>query len=388
MIKKIFVALGIVLFVWSINATAQPAQKCGGTERWFVKTGIDPDAPNVDLNNVVPITVEDLNKLPSLRDQVRSGDNQLRLPEETVVYRVAGRIVMFKHEADGDYHLVITNDSLNYTPGGDGTDGMETGTSFIAEIPDPNCVAGKKGPSDAKSQWQDRLKAVRDQFEARFSIQDANKNLGGIPVTLTGVLFYDRQHLQVGRAVNGAELHPLLDISFDNTTSPISSPTITSTNNDNLTQLLANPGFEEGVTGWSGTIDDIGTYQSERAHGGGYFAWMGGTGSAHSESLYQSVTIPSYEKKATLALWLSIQTEETAKTKAHDKLYLQIKDKNGHVLKNLETFSDLNKNDDYERHEYDLSPYIGQDITVFLKASENEGRATSFKVDDITLTVQ
>src|SRR5207247_8134342 len=42
-----------------------------------------------------------------------------------------------KDEDDGDYHLVITDDSLAHTPGGPGTNGLETGTSFIAEIPDP-----------------------------------------------------------------------------------------------------------------------------------------------------------------------------------------------------------------------------------------------------------
>ncbi len=384
--KKINIAFAALIVFSVVNLSAYSQPRCGGTERWYVKTGIDNDASLVDINNAVPITIDGLNKLPSLRDAVPGGDNQTRLKEERVVYQVTGRLVLFKHEKDSDYHLVITDDSLQYTPGGDGTDGQETGTSFIAEIPNPDCAAGKKGPASARSLWDAKLKAVKDKFEARFTGgQPADTNLGGIPVKLTGVLFYDRQHFQTGRALNGAELHPLLDISFDQVetgpTTTIVAPSIGG-------QLLANPGFEEGVTGWSGTVNDIGSYENESAHSGGYFAWMGGLGTSHTESLYQNVSIPSSANKATLSFWIGIQTQETTKTKENDKLYVQIRDKDSHVLKTLEKFSNLNKNGDYEKHDYTLTDYIGQDIQVFLKVTEDNAKATSFKIDDFALTIQ
>ncbi len=97
---------------------------CGGTERWFVKVGTDPDAGLVQLNQVVSITVAGLNNLPKLQSTVPHGDNKFRLPEERVVYQVSGRLVLFKDEDDGDYHLVVTDDSLNYTPGGQGSNGL------------------------------------------------------------------------------------------------------------------------------------------------------------------------------------------------------------------------------------------------------------------------
>jgi hypothetical protein len=195
---------------------AVSAERCGGTERWAVKVGTDPDATKVERDSMRDITVIDLNQLPELRDNVPANDNTTRLEEERVVYRVSGRLVLFKYEDDDDYHLVITDDTLKYTPGGHGTSGEETGTSFIAEIPDPKCYAGKHGDPNLKSEFEDQLRDTRIKFEKRFPGGDGHDtDLGGIPVTIIGVAFYDRQHLQTGRAVNGIELHPLLDIEFN-----------------------------------------------------------------------------------------------------------------------------------------------------------------------------
>src|SRR5437667_1668472 len=118
---------------------------CGGTERWFVKVGTDPDAGLVQLNPIVSISVSGLNTLPKLQNTVPHGDNKFRLPEERVVYQVSGRLALFKDEDDGDYHLVILDDSLTSTPRGQGTNGLEADISFIAELPDHEYVPGKKG---------------------------------------------------------------------------------------------------------------------------------------------------------------------------------------------------------------------------------------------------
>src|SRR5947209_2228683 len=180
---------------------------CGGTERWFVKVGTDPDAGLVQLNPSVSISVSGLNTLPKLQNTVPHGDHKFRLPQERVVYQVSGRLALFKDEEDNDYHLVITDDSLRYTPGGPNTNGLETGTSFIAEIPHPDCVVGKHGDPNVPSQFATQLRDVRQKFEARFpNGAGADQDLGGIPVTLTGVAFYDRPHNQTGRATNGIEL--------------------------------------------------------------------------------------------------------------------------------------------------------------------------------------
>jgi len=44
------------------------------------------------------------------------GDNRTRIvPDETHVYRVQARLAKWRPESDGDYHLVLTDDTLNYT---------------------------------------------------------------------------------------------------------------------------------------------------------------------------------------------------------------------------------------------------------------------------------
>jgi len=213
-----------ILALWTFD---QPiaAERCGATERWAVKVGTDPDASRVERDRIRDITVTGLNQLPELRGNVPANDNEARLDEERVVYRVSGRLVLFKFENDDDYHLVITDDTLSYTPGGRGTSGQETGTSFIAEIPNPQCYMGKHGDINRKSEFQDDLRDARIKFEKRFpGGEGADTDLGGIPVTITGVAFYDRQHLQTGRAANGIELHPLFAIVFNDEVEVAAAP--------------------------------------------------------------------------------------------------------------------------------------------------------------------
>src|SRR5260221_11099503 len=114
------------------------AARCGATERWYVKGGTDPDATNIDLQTIVPSTVQGLNNLPHLPPTVPHGDNVIRLAEERVVYKVSGRLVLFKAESDTDYHLVISDESPRYTPGGKGMAGEESGTGFLARIQKPH----------------------------------------------------------------------------------------------------------------------------------------------------------------------------------------------------------------------------------------------------------
>ncbi|MET9090359.1 M4 family metallopeptidase, partial [Streptomyces sp. NPDC004237] len=58
-------------------------------------------------------------------------------------------------------------------------------------------------------------------------------------------------------------------------------------------QLLGNNGFESGNTTWTATSGVITNSSSESAHAGSYYAWLDGYGSTHTDTLSQSVTIPS-----------------------------------------------------------------------------------------------
>ncbi|MEU9413469.1 putative Ig domain-containing protein, partial [Streptomyces sp. NPDC048281] len=58
-------------------------------------------------------------------------------------------------------------------------------------------------------------------------------------------------------------------------------------------QLLGNPGFESGNTTWTASSGVITSDSGEAAHAGSYKAWLDGYGSTHTDTLSQSVTIPS-----------------------------------------------------------------------------------------------
>ncbi|MYR02340.1 putative Ig domain-containing protein, partial [Streptomyces sp. SID6139] len=50
------------------------------------------------------------------------------------------------------------------------------------------------------------------------------------------------------------------------------------------TQLLANPGFESGNTGWTASSGVITTDSGQAAHSGSYKAWMDGYGTSHTDT--------------------------------------------------------------------------------------------------------
>src|SRR5260370_3068944 len=66
---------------------------------------------------------------------------------------------------DNDFHLVMTDDTLNFSPGGQGT--TPSGHSFVAEIPDPNCIGGPQAGS-AHSPFIDGIKNARPELNPHF----------------------------------------------------------------------------------------------------------------------------------------------------------------------------------------------------------------------------
>ncbi len=189
--------------------------QCGGTERWAVKVGTDPGASNVDLTSRSSMNLLDLIAIPEPQ-RPPAHDNTTRLDAETHVFVVRARLVKFKFEAnDNDYHLVITDDTLNFTKGGAAPPSRH---SFVAEIPDPNCIAGTQGSPSAQSLFIDGIRNARNELAAQFPNIDTSgqfNDAGGIPVEIVGVGFFDFPHKQVGRAPNNIEIHPVLDIRFN-----------------------------------------------------------------------------------------------------------------------------------------------------------------------------
>ncbi|HZP67818.1 MAG TPA: PKD domain-containing protein, partial [Rudaea sp.] len=158
------------------------------------------------------------------------------------------------------------------------------------------------------------------------------------------------------------------------------------------TQLLGNTGFESGTASpWSmssGVLCSNSGCSGETAHAGSWFAWLDGYGSTHTDTVSQSVAITAGKTTATLSYYLHIDTQETTTSTAYDTLTVGLYNSSGTLLKTLATYSNLNKNTGYAVHTHDVSAYIGQTVTVKFTGKEDSSLATSFVLDDITLTVQ
>ncbi|MBW8848849.1 MAG: hypothetical protein JF607_28310 [Burkholderiales bacterium] len=167
--------------------------------------------------------------------------------------------------------------------------------------------------------------------------------------------------------------------------------TVTVSSGGTSSQLLLNTGFESGVTSWTAT-SGVGCTNSscsgETAHGGTGFAWLDGYGSTHTDSVTQSVAVPSGKSSATLAFYLHIDTKETTTSTAYDTLKVQVLNSSGTVLATLATYSNLNAASGYVLKSLNMNAYIGQTVTIKFLGAEDSSLATSFVLDDVTLTVQ
>jgi hypothetical protein len=192
--------------------------QCGGQERWAVKDGTDDAADQIQLGNIVDKTIAQLVKIqqPKL-----AKDNTTRaVPAETMVVRVRARMVQWKFETDDDFHVVLTDDTLKFTPG----HGQPTGHSVIGEVPSPDCLSGSHDEFGTTSPLIEGtgsdpigFKISRQQMLDEFPDADLTggwNDGGGAHVEVVGVVFFDRAHGQVGRAPNNLEIHPILSIKF------------------------------------------------------------------------------------------------------------------------------------------------------------------------------
>ncbi len=165
---------------------------------------------------------------------------------------------------------------------------------------------------------------------------------------------------------------------------------LTVTTGGTTTQILGNPGFENGSTSpapWTVTSGVINNSTSEPPHTGSWDAWMDGYGTTHTDTVLQTVTIPSAATAATLTFFLHIDTAETSTTTAFDKLTVQVRNSSGTVLSTLATFSNLSHNTGYAQKSFNLLSFKGQTIQIFFSGVEDSTLQTSFVVDDVNLNV-
>ncbi len=148
-------------------------------------------------------------------------------------------------------------------------------------------------------------------------------------------------------------------------------------------QKITNPGFESGSTGWSATAGVIGQYGSsgEPTHSGTWDAWLDGYGTSHTDTLSQSITIPSGCSNVHAVVLAAHrhgrEDDDDGVRQAHGDARHD----------DLATYSNLNKASGYVQHSFNVSGFAGQTVTLTFKGVEDSSLQTSFVVDDTALNV-
>ena len=166
------------------DAALASAAACG-VERQAVKSGQDAAAGAINVSAPTATTVGALGALAAPtapRGRVQGA--------ETTLWSVHATLTAYKLEADSDDHLALVDDQ---------------GHTMIAELVDPHCLGG--------SRWAQQIAAARAVFNNRLKVGSKFRTTN-VPVTLTGIGFFDKAHGQRGMAPNAIELHPVLSLTF------------------------------------------------------------------------------------------------------------------------------------------------------------------------------
>ena len=98
----------------------------------------------------------------------------------------------------------------------------------------------------------------------------------------------------------------------------------------------------------------------------------------------QTFTVPAGKTTATLSFYLHIDTAETTKTTAYDKLTVAVT--SGGTTTTLGTYSNLNAASGYVQKTFSLNAYIGKSVTLKFTGTEDSSLQTSFVLDDVSVT--
>jgi thermolysin len=150
-------------------------------------------------------------------------------------------------------------------------------------------------------------------------------------------------------------------------------------------ELLSNGGFEGSASPWAGSgTGYFYTANGSYPHGGTGYIYFGVNDSVSGQT-YQQVSIPS-GATGTLSFWLNVTSSETGTT-AYDKLFVEVRNTSGSLLKTLATYSNVNKGTAgvYSQKSFDLSAYKGQTVRVQFRSTTDSSVTTSFRVDDASL---
>ena len=151
-------------------------------------------------------------------------------------------------------------------------------------------------------------------------------------------------------------------------------------------QLLGNPGFETGsISPWTSTSGVLAnTSEGVPAQAGRWLAWLDGYGTAHTDTLAQTVTIPANCVSAVFTYWVEVNSTTT---NTANKLVLEVLNSSGTVVQTVPVVTAANNGTKYVEFTTNLASYIGQKITLKFVGTEVSGGNTSFFEDSNALNV-
>jgi len=163
--------------------------------------------------------------------------------------------------------------------------------------------------------------------------------------------------------------------SFTWTISSSGTGTCTSTAN-----VVGNPNFASGSTDWTASSGVIGEYASDGQppiSPSNYDAWLDGYGDPHTDTLSQSVTVPT-GCTGTLEVWLHIDSDQTSGTNGSFTVSV--------AGTTIATFTNLNANTGYTEHSYTIpSSDSGKSIKLLFTGVENNDNNTDYVVGQVEL---
>ncbi|WP_203337175.1 S8 family peptidase [Nocardioides limicola] len=200
---------------------------------------------------------------------------------------------------------------------------------------------------------------------------------GGTPGAISAAILDNATPSKVTNPGSGSPNRLLFSLSDSGTTPPPPPPPAPG-------NLLQNPGFESGNTGWNATSGVITNSTARPARTGSWKAWLNGYGRSHTDTVEQTVTIPS-GGTAQLSFWIRIDTAETTGWFAYDRLQVQMVA--GGSTTTLATYSNLDATGTYVQKQFNLSGYAGQVVTLRFVGTEDATLQTSFVIDDVAINV-
>ena len=268
---------------------------------------------------------------------------------------------------------------------------------MIVEIPDPLCVG-------SSSPLLSGIQNARSQFDARYNVTTSFQTTN-VPVTVTGVGFFDFLHGQTGVAPNGIELHAVLDIQFNgsgtptpvptrtpvptptpvSTGTPVPTPTPVPTGTPTAGNLIQNGGFETS-SAWTYSGQNLPTRSTTRAHSGSYSLLVGKTSQQQGDSIAsQMVSIPGSTTSASLSFFYWPSTNDSS---SYGWQEADIINSSGQILQQL--FRKTTNDRAWISLTFNVSQYAGQTIGIqFLDHENSNGYSyyTYMYVDNVSLTV-